>query len=314
MANVPKILMNNGLFMPGFGLGTFESFGLAGRATKHAIDVGYRHFDTARLYANEVEVGQAIQEKIKEGVVKREEIFIVTKLWNTDHEPEKVEKAARQSCEKLGLGYIDLYLMHYPVAFKERTPFEDWPLNPDGTFEHVDVDYIDTWKAMEKLVDLGIVKSIGISNFNSQQIDRLLANCRIKPVNNQIEASPQINQKKLIKFCQERDIIVTAYCPLGRPIPAEKKPSFLYDDKLTAIAKKYNKTVPQVVFRYLIDIGSVPIPKSVTPKRIEENIDVFDFKLSTDEIKYIDTFNTGERVIHFTESRHDKHFPFNIEF
>lgn len=307
--------MNNGLFMPGFGLGTFQSLGgEAGEATKHAIDVGYRHFDTARLYENEGEVGEAIRQKIKEGVVKREDVFVVTKLWNTDHEPEKVEQACRTSCEKFGLDYIDLYLMHYPVAFKERTPFDYWPMMPDGQHEHADVDYVDTWKAMEKLVDLGLAKSIGISNFNSQQIDRLLANCRIKPVNNQIEASPQINQKKLIKFCQDRDIIVTAYCPLGRPIPAEKKPGFLYDAKLGEIAKKYNKTNAQLILRYLIDIGSVPIPKSVTPKRIEENIDVFDFKLTDDDIKYIDTFNTGERVIHFNESRTDQYFPFAIEF
>lgn len=113
-----------------------QSFGEAGAAAKHAIDVGYRHFDTARLYENEEEVGGAIAEKIKEGAVKREEIFIVTKLWNTDHEPEKVEAACRRSCEKLGLGYIDLYLMHYPVAFKERTPFQYWPLLADGTHEH----------------------------------------------------------------------------------------------------------------------------------------------------------------------------------
>lgn len=114
----------------------FQSFGEAGRAAKHAIDVGYRHFDTARLYENEREVGHAILEKINEGMVKREEIFIVTKLWNTDHEPEKVEGACRRSIEKLGLDYIDLYLMHYPVAFKERTPFEYWPLNPDGQHDH----------------------------------------------------------------------------------------------------------------------------------------------------------------------------------
>lgn len=163
-----------------------QSFGDAGSATKYAIDAGYRHFDTAYLYGNEREVGQAIQEKIAEGVVKREDIFIVTKLWNTYHEPEKVEKVCRVSCENLGLGYIDLYLMHYSVAFKEREPFEFWPLNPDGQHDHADVDYLDTWKAMEKLVGLGLVRSIGVSNFNSQQIDRVLANCTIKPVTNQV--------------------------------------------------------------------------------------------------------------------------------
>ncbi|XP_031623205.1 aldo-keto reductase family 1 member B1-like [Contarinia nasturtii] len=314
MAKAPSISLNNGLKMPSFGLGTYKSIGEADSAIKHAIDVGYRHFDTARIYVNEEEVGKAIQGKIKEGVVKREEIFIVTKLWNTDHEPEKVEKACRQSCEKLGLGYIDLYLMHWPVAFKERTPFEYGPRTPDGQYDHADVDYLDTWKAMEKLVDLGLVKSIGISNFNSQQIDRLLDNCRIKPVNNQIECSPQFNQKKLIKYCQDRDITVTAFCPLGKQNPAENKPAFLYDAKLGDVAKKYNKTVPQIVFRYLLEIGTVPIPKSVTPSRIEENISVFDFKLTDDEIKYIDTLNTCERVVPFIESRNDKHFPFGIEF
>ena len=115
---------------------SFQSFGEAGQAVKYAIDAGYRHFDTAYLYGNEREVGQAIQSKIDEGVVKREEIFIVTKLWNTYHEPEKVEQACRLSNELLGLGYIDLYLMHYPVAFKEREPFDFWPQHPDGTHEH----------------------------------------------------------------------------------------------------------------------------------------------------------------------------------
>lgn len=183
-----------------------------------------------------------------------------------------------------------------------------------------DVDYLDTWKAMEKLVDLGLAKSIGISNFNSQQVERLLANCRIKPVNNQvselnfylwvkiilllpflifsinikqIEVSPNINQKKLIKFCNDRDIVITAYCPLGRPLPAQKKPEFLFSDKLDAITKKYNKTNAQVVFRYLvntffsishnncfylqkisfqIDIGTIPIPKSVTKKELKRTL------------------------------------------
>lgn len=174
---------------------SLQSFGEAGEATKYAIDAGYRHFDTAFLYGNEREVGQAIQEKIAEGVVKREDIFIVTKLWNTHHEPIKVEKACRISCENLGLDYIDLYLMHYPVAFKERKPFEFWPLNPDGQHEHVDVDYVDTWKAMEKLVALGLVRSIGISNFNSQQVDRILANCTIKPVTNQVRFNCKIWSK-----------------------------------------------------------------------------------------------------------------------
>ena len=218
------------------------------------------------------------------------------------------------------------------VDFKRWFIFAGWILFSD-------VDYLDTWKAMEKLIKLGLVRSIGISNFNSEQIDRLLANCEIKPVNNQIEASLQINQKKLTDFCNERNIVVTAYCPLGRPIPAEKKPAFLYDDKVKEIADKYKKTPAQIAFRYLvsdgslqedtleetsgrnsriynfqIQIGSIPIPKSVTKHRIEENINIFDFALTDDDLAYLDSFNTGERVIHFLESKDDKHFPFKIEF
>lgn len=158
---------------------------------KHAIDVGYRHFDTAFLYGNEREVGEAINEKIADGTVSREDIFIVTKLWNTHHEPEKVEAACRVSNDNLGLDYIDLYLMHYPVAFTERDPFEFWPLNEDGQHDHADVDYLDTWAAMEKLVELGLVRSIGVSNFNSEQIERLLLNCTMKPVTNQVRQSDE---------------------------------------------------------------------------------------------------------------------------
>lgn len=167
---------------------------------------------------------------------------------------------------------------------------------------------------METLVDIGLVKSIGMSNFNSAQIERLLAACRIRPVNNQIEVSPQINQKPLTQFCRERNIIVTAYCPLGRPQPALQRPAFLHSAEVRTIAERYGKTPAQVVFRYLLDIGTVPIPKSVRAARIAENIDVFDFALSAAEVEQLDAFNTGERVIDYPESRGHKYFPFALEF
>lgn len=167
---------------------------------------------------------------------------------------------------------------------------------------------------MERLVDACLVRSIGISNFNSEQITRLLANCRIPPVNNQIEVSPQINQKSLTRFCRERNIIVTAYCPLGRPQPERNLPKFLHSEELRTIAQRHGKTPAQVVFRYLLELGTVPIPKSVRAKRIAENIAVFDFKLSEAECKLLDAFETGERVIDYPESRGHKYFPFAIEF
>lgn len=178
-----------------------------------------------------------------------------------------------------------------------------------------DTDYIDIWPEMEKLVQLGLVRSIGISNFNSVQVERLLSVANIKPVNNQIEVSPRNNQRKLIKLCNEHGIVVTAYSPLGRPDMEKRTPSYFFDDKVEKIAVKYGKTSAQVVLRYLLELGTVPIPKSTTKSRIEQNIDIFDFTLNDDEVKYLDTFNTGERLIdHCNDAKHAKHYPFLIEF
>jgi len=154
--------------------------------------------------------------------------------------------------ERLGLDYIDLYLMHAPVGFTYHGEDVLFPKLENGLYDTNEVDYLDTWQAMEKLVDLGLVKSIGISNFNAEQIDRLLSVAKIKPVNNQIECNPNLNQKELIKFCKERDIIVSAYCPLGQPKPDQKTPDFMYDSKVKEIGKKYGKTAAQVILRYLV--------------------------------------------------------------
>ncbi|XP_055377208.1 1,5-anhydro-D-fructose reductase-like [Condylostylus longicornis] len=313
----PKIKLNNGLEMPVFGLGTYKSLENEGEeAVKYAIDLGYRHIDTAFFYENEGEVGKAVQQKIAENVIKREDIFIVTKLWCTFHEPQRVEYACKKSLENLGLDYIDLYLMHLPVGYVYIDDKTLLPKDDNNKLMLNDVDYLDTWKAMEDLVRKGYVKSIGISNFNSEQIERLLKNCEIKPVTNQVECCPTLNQKKLIKFCLERDITLTAYCPLGRPRPDEKKPDFLYSEDTLNIAKKYNKTPAQIILRYLIDIGTIPIPKSSNKGRILENFDIFDFKLNDDDIKIIDKFNTGERLVPFDliKGQNHKYFPFNIEF
>lgn len=173
---------------------------------------------------------------------------------------------------------------------------------------------MDTWHAMEALVDAGLCRSIGVSNFNSAQLERLLAACRIRPVNNQIEVSPQINQKRLTQFCRERDIVVTAYCPLGRPQPALRQPAFLFSEELRTIGERHGKTPAQVVFRYLLELGTVPIPKSVRADRIAENVAVFDFQLTAAERQVLDGFQTGERVIGYPESRGHKYYPFAIEF
>lgn len=154
------------------------------QAVKDAIDLGYRHIDCAHVYGNEKEVGEAISAKIAEGVVKREDLFITSKLWNIYHAPEHVEPAIRQTLDDLGLIYLDLYLIHWPIPYKYGK--ENFPRHPDGKPIYVDVDYVDTWKAMEGIYNKGLAKNIGVSNFNSEQIERLLKNCSVKPVTNQV--------------------------------------------------------------------------------------------------------------------------------
>lgn len=177
-----------------------------------------------------------------------------------------------------------------------------------------DVDYLDTWRAMEKLVDLGLVKSIGASNFNSEQIDRLIREGRIKPVTNQVECSPTINQRKMIEFCKERNIYVVAYSPLGQPNPKLKEPDYLYSDKTAAIARKHNKTPAQIGLRFLVELGAIPIPKSVNEDRIASNIDIFDFQLDEDDRRIMESFNTGRRIVKLSDAKHAKYWPFGIEF
>ncbi|CAD7083084.1 unnamed protein product [Hermetia illucens] len=318
MAKVPKVKLNNGLEMPAFGLGTFMSKpNEVAEAVKYAIDRGYRHFDTAFAYENESEVGRAIREKISEGVVKREDIFVTTKLWCIHHEPSRVEAACRKSLENLGLDYVDLYLIHFPVGF---VYIDEKTLIPckEGTSSILtnDVDYLDTWKAMESLVKAGLVRSIGLSNFNAAQTERVLKNCEIKPVTNQVQCSIEQNQKKLIEFSRKRDIIITAYSPLGRPNPSERKPSFFYENPTKAIAEKHKKTPAQIALRYVLQLGTVPIPKSVTKARIDENIEIFDFELSSDEMKLLDALHTGERVGAILKMIDNDHpyYPFKAEF
>lgn len=215
--------------------------------------MGYRHFDCAPVYGNEKEIGEAIKAQIQAGVVKRKDIFVTSKLWNTMHHSKLVEPALRSTLKDLCIDYLDLYLIHWPFGFKEGD--ELFPSLPSGKFWGSDVDYIDTWRAMENMLEKGLVKNIGLSNFNSLQIARILENCRIKPVNNQIECHPYLAQCKLSDFCKSKGIAVTAYSPLGSPDRPWAKPEdvqLLNDPKLRSIADKYRKTTAQVVLRYQV--------------------------------------------------------------
>ncbi|XP_077283001.1 aldo-keto reductase AKR2E4-like isoform X2 [Arctopsyche grandis] len=299
------VALNDGTEIPVLGLGTWLNGSdptSTQKAVEVAIEAGYRHIDTAAIYGTETHVGKALQAKIKDGTIKREDMYITTKLWNTRHAEDQVVPALRESLKELQLEQVDLYLIHWPVSFNEN-----------GTFN--DLDYVDTWRGMEEAKKLGLTKSIGISNFNEKQIERLLKSAKVKPVVNQVEVNPNLTQKKLIQFCKEKDIHIVAYTPLGSmPESRAKNPNApapkLDDPILSAMGEKYKKNTVQIVLRYLIDRGLIVIPKSSTPTRVRENIDLFDFNLTPVEVEKIDEFNSDFRLVHQTKWKDSSYFPF----
>lgn len=312
MGKIPTIKFNNGKEIPVLGLGTWKSKpGEVTQAVKDAIDLGYRHIDCAFIYGNEKEVGAALKAKIAEGVVKREDLFVTSKLWNTYHRTDLVEKVLRETLSNLGLEYLDLYLIHWPVGYKEEGDL--FPRDEAGKVITCEVDYLDTWKAMEKCVEKGLTQSIGVSNFNIEQLDRLLANSKVPPVNNQVECHPYLNQKKLMDHCASKGIKVTAYSPLGspdRPWAKPGDPQLLDDAKIKSIAEKYGKSAAQIVLRYQVERGNITIPKSVTKARIDQNSNIFDFELSKEDIELLNTFDCNGRICPLTDGIGHKYYPF----
>ncbi|XP_052745664.1 aldo-keto reductase family 1 member B1-like isoform X1 [Bicyclus anynana] len=313
----PYVKLANGYECPILGLGTWKSKpGEVVQAVKDAIDIGYRHIDCAFVYGNEPEVGEAISAKIAEGVVKREDLFITSKLWNTFHRPDLVRGALLKTLQNLKLDYLDLYLIHWPQAYKEEG--ELFPADADGKIQFSDVDYLDTWRALEPLAREGLARSLGLSNFNSKQVERVLQAASVKPVVNQVECHPYLNQKRLQEFCEARGIKLTAYSPLGspdRPWAKPGEPQLMDDPKLQTLAARLGKTVAQILIRYQIERGIIVIPKSVTRSRILSNYQVLDFALAPEDVTLIDSFHCNGRLVPMTASLGHKYHPFeNDEF
>ncbi|RWS21756.1 aldose reductase-like protein [Leptotrombidium deliense] len=222
-----------------------------------------------------------------------------------------VLECCKQSLKNLKIDYIDLYLIHWPTGFQEGQKL--FPLDKDGNLIFSSVDYVETWHGMEDCFERGLAKSIGLSNFNSQQIQRVLNACKVKPVVNQIECHPYLNQSKMIDFCKSHGILVTAYSPLGsadRLFASANDPILMSDKTLKSIAEKHGKSVAQILIRYQVQRGIVVIPKSVTPSRILSNIDVFDFELTEDDMSKINNLNRDFRYITNEAFKQHIHYPF----
>lgn len=257
--------LHNGVEMPWFGLGVFKvkEGSEVVDSVKAAIKNGYISIDTAAIYQNEEGVGQAI----KDSGVPREELFITTKVWNADQGYETTLQAFETSMEKLGLEYLDLYLVHWPVAGK----------------------YKDTWKALEKLYKDGRVRAIGVSNFHIHHLEDLLSVAEIKPMVNQVEYHPHLAQTELRAFCKKEGIQLEAWSPL-------KQGELINEPVIVEIANKYGKSSAQIILRWDLQNGVVTIPKSTNEKRIIENASIFDFELSTEDMDKINSLNKNERV------------------
>ncbi|GBP89007.1 Estradiol 17 beta-dehydrogenase 5 [Eumeta japonica] len=372
-AVVPDVTLNDGHKMPALGLGTWLGYNAQGvrerpkasevqEAVTWALDAGYRHIDTAYIYRVEDQVGRALTDKFKNSNLTRQDIFVTTKLWNDFHGEDQVIPALQESLRNLNLDYVDLYLIHWPVG-----------QYANGTFDAR--DFVDTWRGMEAAQRAGLTRSIGLSNFNRDQIDRILAVAEIKPAALQVEHKKwassagqiptfteyarevaafavsflsvreslgglftpstlplirltsirypirsqeainlNLQQPDLVAYCKQKGIVVVGYTPFGSLFYSRARedapPPRADDPQLVAIAGKYGKTVPQLALRYLVEIGVVPIPKSVAKERIEQNIDVFDFQLTEEERQVLKSFDRNYRVLPQLKWKDHPYYPF----
>lgn len=259
-----RLRLNNGAYIPALGLGTYKLVGRqAYDPVRAALACGYRHIDTASFYENEEFVGKAVHDS----GVPREEVFITSKVWNTEQGYQETLEAFERSIGKMGTDYLDLYLVHWPVTGKR----------------------LDTYRALEKLYQEGKVRAIGVSNFTIRHLQELYAACQVMPAVNQVEMSPFLYQKDLLDHCQVRDVLVTAFSPFARG-------QVLEDSTLQSIGGKYGKSPAQIILRWCLQKGMAVIPRSSNPDRIGQNSQVFDFSLEREDLLRLDFLHSGHRT------------------
>jgi len=325
-ANSPTALtLPDGGQFPSVGLGTWKlPKPQAPDLVREALRAGYRHLDCACDYGNEPEVGAGFAAARRDGICRREDVWVTSKLWNTYHEPKHVRAACERSLRDLQLDVLDLYLVHFPIAlayvpFDVRYPPE-WFFDPKSAspaMKPINVPYAETWGAMEELQRAGLVKRIGVCNLNVSLLRDLLSQCSIRPAVHQIELHPYLTQVRQLRFCQQEKIAVTAFSPLGAPsyLPlgmATAEENVLLDPVVTRIAAAHRKTPAQIALRWGVQRGCAVIPKTQTPARLAENLAVFDFALGADEMTAIDRLDRHRRFNdpgHFAEKAFNTFFP-----
>ena len=285
-----KILMNNGRAIPALGFGTLiPDAAETITATRDALEAGFRHFDCAERYGNEREVGGALQAGLAAGGIAREDIFITTKLWNSNHRPERVEPAFEASLDRLRLKYLDLYLIHTPFAFQPGDEQDPRDQNGNVLYDH-DVTLLDTWKAMESLVDHGKCRAIGLSDISLNELKPIYESARIKPAVVQVESHPYLPETELLGFCKEKGIVFLAFAPLGHGM----KPGLLEDPVISAIAARVGKTPAQVLLAWAVQRGTALLTTPRTAARARENFDIS--PLPEDALEEINRIQTRQRL------------------
>ncbi|CAH2003365.1 unnamed protein product [Acanthoscelides obtectus] len=289
--------------MPIIGLGTWQATNdeELTSALNHALEAGYRHIDTAYVYDNEKIIGKVLKEWISSGRLKREDLFITTKLPICGIHEDRVEMFMKMSLENLQLDYVDLYLIHFPIG---TNYIEGYSRTPNDKAVLEKSDHIAIWKKMEEQVDAGRTKAIGLSNFNKRQVEKVLKNARIKPASLQVELHVLLQQKELVEFCQSNGIVVVAYSPLGSPgfnnfmqkhgFPTREMPNILQQPAVQKIADKHKKATGQILLRFWIEQNVVVIPKSTNPERLKQNMGALSFSLDSDDIEQLKALDMGE--------------------